>query len=188
MNIFNVNTPSLKVFILNHYLNNDINDNSFTEGYLTSVKSIDGNSLSFTVLLETGALFSNLPIESIYIKKYNDINMNIKFNTRQLQPYSCLDGSIQVIEYELLKHCDVKCLIGFNSIKGVYLFTIDYNGSSLADDPEQRKTHNIIALENGQLAALPNNKCLFLNKSLTDNKDNKFPKYKRTEKYYRSES
>jgi Iap family predicted aminopeptidase len=68
-----------------------------------------------------------------------------------------------------------------------YLFTIDYNGTSLADDPEQRKTHNILQLSNNQIAAMPNNKCLVLNKSLTTTKE--WPTmYRRISKYYTSES
>ena len=62
-----------------------------------------------------------------------------------------------------------------------YLFTINYQGDGIAEDPEQYKTHNIVVLNNGQLAAVPNN--------IMKAKDNWFStdkkmKYARIKKHY----
>lgn len=178
---FIINTPTIPVQVFNEYLG--LNELGSTSGYLSNVKSVDGNVLMFSVYLDTGAMFSNLPIEALYCRKY-PVKDDVFFSTKELQPYSCLDGDINIIEISLLRHCPVVCRINDNSYNGVYLFTIDYNGTDLADVPEQRKTHNIIQLSNGQLAALPNNHCLFLNDSLTNNRAVEYPKYKRSTKYY----
>lgn len=178
---FIINTPTIPVRVFNQYLG--LSEAESTPGYLSNVKSVDGNALMFSVYLETGAMFSNLPIEAIWCEKY-PVRKDYFLQTKELQPYSCLDGDIDIIEISLLKHCPVVCNIDDNDYDGVYLFTIDYNGTDLADVPEQRKTYNIIQLDNGQLAALPNNRCLFLNDSLTNSEDGEYPKYKRSTKYY----
>lgn len=180
---FIINTPALKVYVMKGYLDQS-SSTELVSGYLATVKSVDGNALMFSVYLETGALFSNLPIEAIFCDRYSDIKLDEKLTTQMLQPYSCLDGDIDTVEISLLKHCPVKARFGERFKSGHYLFTIDYNGTDLADDPEQRKTHNIIVLEYGQLAALPNNHCLFLNESLTNNKEVEYPRHKRSTKYY----
>jgi hypothetical protein len=183
---FIINTPTIAVQVVNKYLTQDASDYDFTSGYLTAVKSVDGNCLMFTVMLDNGAMYSNLPIEVIYCARYGEINPEVTFTTAQLQPYSCLDGDIEIVEYGVARHSEMMVKIAGLDIAARYLFTIDYNGTDLADDPEQRKTHNIVCLVSGQLAALPNNKCLFMNKSLT--KIDGWPKLRRTNKYYTTES
>lgn len=177
--MFHVATPSIKVYVQEYYLTRQVST-KLIPGYLSSVKSVDGNCLMFSVYLETGAMFSNLPIEAIFCDRYYSIDVDSALSTDELQPYSCLDGAICVLEIPLLRHCPVKTKLGH----GTYLFTIDYNGTGLADDPEQRKTHNIIVLKSGQLCALPNNYCLFINDSLTNNKELDYPNYKRSDRYY----
>lgn len=176
------NTPSIKVKVPNKYLG--MKDEGSTSGYLSTVKSVDGNALLFSVYLSSGALFSNLPIEALWCDKYSEINFESELKNPELQPYSCLDGDIDVIEISLLKHCNVLCKINGEELNGTYLFTVDYNGNDLADSPEQRKSHNIIVLRSGQLCALPNNHCLFLNDSLSDNEGAEWPRYRRIDKYY----
>ena len=68
---------------------------------------------------------------------------------------------------------------------GEYEFTIDtaHPDFSVLDvnfsehDPEH-KTFNIIALDNGQFAAQPNNRCQFFDNSLVDNDNLKKPDFK----------
>jgi hypothetical protein len=163
---FNVNTPSIKISVLDSYLTNNPSLTTTTAGYLMSIKSVDGNALAFTLLLDSGAIFSNLPIEAIRCDRYSfPVTNNEVYTTKQLQPYSCLDGDIQIVEYSLLRHSDMLVKVAGQDVEAKYLFTVDYNGTSLADDPEQRKTHNIVQLRNNQVAAMPNNKCLVVNKT-----------------------
>lgn len=64
---------------------------------------------------------------------------------------------------------------------GHYLFTVDYNGPGLMEDPEQFKTHNILVLESGNLVALPNNHILFVDDHFA--RESEFPKYRRQTDY-----
>ena len=60
------------------------------------------------------------------------------------------------------------------SISGSYLFTIDsFHGDrdradlSFSETPDEHKSFNIIGLQNGQIAAYPNNRCRIVDPSLS---------------------
>lgn len=150
----------LKILVKSNYLSFNMTDHPFTAAYLMSVQASPNSALLFTVYTEHGAIFSGLPLEALllFIPEIADIN---EYTNEQLQPYSCLEGVAPVISYELLKDASALVVVAGETVNATYLFTIPYCGRGLAEDPEQTKTHNIMALYNGQLAALPNNHCLF---------------------------
>lgn len=181
---FSADLPTILIKVNNHYLTNG-KSLGFTEGYLISVKAQSNKPLLFTVHLETGALWSGLPIEALRCEKFEILNNKVLFATEKLQPYSCLEGDIQVIQHKYLKNYPGIFKVGSIEMAGYYLFTIDYCGEGLSDDPTQFKTHNIIQLENGQLAALPNNYCKFLDNHFVDKKkEYQLSSYKRNTKNY----
>lgn len=180
---FIVNLDPIKVLVKRSFLYQNKEQVGFEEGYLIAVKSQNNRPLMFTVHLESGALFSNITIDQIYCDRYFGPNLSPDpkhFYLEELQPYSCLPGDINVISYIHLKDCSV--VTKANGV-GVYLFTIDYLGQGLSEDPEQIKSHNIIILECGALCALPNNYCLFQDGFFTRNDSATFPPYKRNKKY-----
>lgn len=174
----------LKILIKQNYLQKDSENHSFVEAYLMAVDLRPNKAMLFTVYTEHGAIYSGLPLEALlfFIPEIDD---PYTYSNEDLQPYSCLEGPCQVIEYDLLKNAELTAKIGEEKVNALYLFTISYHGEGLASDPEQNKTHNIVALYNGQLAAIPNNHCLF--------RDNWFagvpaawPKYNRQQITYKS--
>lgn len=176
------NLPAIKVYVDNKYLNQEMT--GFTEAYLIAVASIPSRPLFFTVHLETGAVWSRLPITAIRSSRYNNLT---EFKTTLpldvAQPYSCLEGNINVIVYEHLRHCQVTVKSIDNVYRnGTYLFTIDVMGQGLSEDPEQYKTHNVIELDTGELVAYPNNMLLFKDEFFT--KTDKFPNYRRSNNFY----
>jgi hypothetical protein len=182
MTQFTVNLPSIRVKVRNSFLNEQMS--GFTEAYLVAVTSINTRPLFFTVHLETGAVWSRLPIHAIYCERYGEIsNITLPLPLGVAQPYSCLPGSINVITYEHLKHCrvKVKCTDKIER-NGTYLFTVDVNGDGLAEDPTQHKTHNVIVLDSGQLITYPNNMILFTDEFFTE--ANGWPNYRRTDKFW----
>lgn len=175
---FIVNIEPIKVQVKRSFLYQS-REKGFEDGYLIAVKSQNNRPLMFTVHLESGALFSNIPINQIYCNRFRKNNEK-SYCLDSLQPYSCLTGDINVIKYNHLKDCKVHIkTLG----TGYYLFTIDYLGEGLSEDPEQIKSHNIIALMDGALCALPNNHCLFIDRFFTNNKSATFPVYKRNKDY-----
>lgn len=150
----------LKILIKEKYLNFNASDRNFVEAYLMAVDARPHQALLFTVYTQHGAIYSNLPLEALLLF-IPEIGDPYEYTNEQLQPYSCLEGPVSTITYDLLKNANLIAKINGEQVNAVYLFTISYSGGGLASDPEQFKTHNIIALYNGQLAALPNNHCLF---------------------------
>jgi len=172
-----IKSPQIKILVHNSYLTNN-KEEGFSEAYMIGLDCRDGSHIRFTVYLSSGAIFSGLPIEAIYCDKFNEVNKKGKLTNQHLQPYSCLEGVVSCLVYDLIRNCAV--LIK-NLGEANYLFTINYQGFGLSDDPEQHKTHNIVVLKNGQLAAIPNNYMLV--------KDNWFStgktlKYSRVKKHY----
>ncbi len=169
----------IKIAVISHYLNGGKTSSvsNTIEAYLIGVKAVTNRALQFTVYTENGAVWSGLPIEALVCNKFNTFKQG-GWRNEALQPFSCLEGPIQVYVHPLVENQNLKIkILG----KANYLFTIDYAGRGLSEDPEQFKTHNICVLENGQLCAVPNNYCEF--------EDNWFksspPKnYKRNSKTY----
>jgi len=74
--------------------------------------------------------------------------------------------------------------------EGNYMFTVDHSApdlnvidTSYAEWPEDHKSFNFIELNNGQYAAQPNNRCLFLD-AASNPKELKFPDFKVCTKKY----
>lgn len=158
-----VDTPTIKVFVDTRFLYNEFYKpvDFFLEGYLVAVRCVPSRALLFTVHLENGALWSGLPIEALY--KDLPEERPVPRSNEILQPWSCLESPVNVIQYRYMK--DQEAIVNSPDIQGVnaeYLFTIDYHGEGLAQDPEQHKTHNILRLrDSGQLCAMPNNYLVF---------------------------
>jgi hypothetical protein len=185
---FIANVPALRLGVLGRYLGVKtlgVGTVTLEMCYLVAVTAEPSGPLWFTVHLESGALWQRLPIEALRATS-NLYPVVIAWaadahKTDELQPYSCLEGDIAVIEYKHLRNYDVIASVGGAEYKGSYLFTVDVLGSGLANDPVQHKTHNIVVLENGQLAALPNNRVRFIDKYFTDSVQ---PRYSRVDRKY----
>lgn len=177
------NTPAIKVKVSNKYLTNGKSDRSeMTEAYLLAVDCRAFDRIRFTVFLESGAIWSGLPIEAIWCERFNHISDGFR-ETHQLQPYTCLEGPYRVFEYNAMKNACLDVISGeMKSCRAYYLFTINYEGHGFAECPEQYKTHNVVVIENGQLAALPNNYIKVNEPWFTKESDTK--DYRRDERFY----
>lgn len=173
-----INTPAIKVLVLDEYLT-DFKKSGQTEGYLLAADCRPNSVIKFTVYLESGAVWSGLPIEAIFCDRFQEINQKEFKKTEELQPFSCLEGPVSLLSYSLLKHANLKTRLG----PANYLFTINYEGEGLSEDPEQHKTHNIVVLGSGQLAALPNNFISVSDNWLADARHD-LSQYKRTRKFF----
>ncbi|NDD53498.1 hypothetical protein EBZ39_06430 [bacterium] len=174
-----ISLPSIKVVVLNEHLT-DFQKPGTTEAYLLAADCRPGSIIKFTVYLSGGAVWSGLPIEAIFCDRFSCVDISKKTTTDVLQPFSCLEGPVSILTYDLIKHSKVQTKIG----PGHYLFTINYEGCGLSEDPEQHKTHNIIILSTGQLCALPNNFIKIVDNWFSDNSDNDLTHYKRTKKFF----
>ena len=178
------NLPPYSVYVRKEFLyDHQKGHGEITPGTWISVKSVQHKALYFeTLLTDYGALFDKLPLSAFVWKK--DYNPDELLPLDTLQLWDCFDYDLTVIEKPLLNRCSF-----FGKDKqlhdGQYCFTIDnchaqsstLNTNYSQDDPEH-KSFNVIALDNGQFAAQPNNRCQFFDNSLVDNDNLKQPDFK----------
>lgn len=182
----------LKILVDKQYLTNFCEE-GLEEAYLIAVKAVSGKALSFTVHLESGAVFSSLPIIALRHPEIQNFTHIVPETHPIHQPFTCLEGPIQILTYDGVYDYKVACRLQNSVIDCRYLFTIEYSGDGVASDPEQFKTHNIIySIETGALYAMPNNMCLFYDKHFTNVKNpldiSQWPRYNRNVKVYRAGS
>ena len=187
------NLPPIELYVKKEYLYDlEKGHGELVEGLWVSVKSIQGRALYFeTYLPEYGAVYDKLPISAFVWKE--DIKQQDMLPLDVLQLWDCFDYHLTVIEKPILSRCEF-----FGKDKkmhpGEYQFTIDncHPDKERVDinfsehDPEH-KSFNIIALDNGQFAAQPNNRVIWRDSSLTP--DNlKQPDFKVCTQNYRVET
>ena len=100
-----------------------------------------------------GAMFAEMPIRAL-------CHMPVPEPTTldEVAPWDVFSETFTVVEFDLLTR--MRCHILPSKIGGRYLFTIDFCGSDLADDPEQHKQLHIIKLDSGNFGAFPNNRLI----------------------------
>ena len=175
----NCNTPPLGVYVRNKFLldKNSKDYNGKTWGRLIGVRSLQNQ-----VLLETGALFTGLPANSICFESDSPERPLI-----DCQMWDSISSYIEIIQYETLLYmpCSLK-LESNETIKGEYLFTIDHVGEQdLSRDPTEWKMFHVIKSEEGNLHLYPQYRIKFLDKALCSKSDDNFPKYTYNETIWR---
>lgn len=191
------NLPPTKVWVRSEYLEDlQTQPGKYTLGYWVSCKSIPGRALYFeTYLPEYAALYDKLPI-SAFLSWDSDYQEQPQppspdLSLTDLQFWNGFDLGITVLKKTLLASMSVEVRTRSAGIlKGHYLFTLDqYHHDRNALDlhfseiPDEHKSHNVIALDNGQIGAYPNNRCRFFDPSLTYN-NVKIPNFKASTRYY----
>jgi len=188
MSFLVANLPPTKVYIKKEYLyDHEKGHGEFVEGVWITVKSIQGRALYFeTYLPEYGALYDKLPISAFV----NSPDIKDSLGLEELELWDAFSYHITIVEK---KNLGERCKYLAPSKKwyyGKYLFTIDSCHAdtnilnvSYSEVPEEHKSFNILALDNGHYAAQPNNRCLFYEKSMTPSKMLQ-PDFKVSTKYY----
>jgi hypothetical protein len=183
-----INLEPLPIFVRGEYINAD-NNPELIPARLATVKSIPGEAFRFEVYIPTvAALYDKLPIEALLWKEpTGDL-----LPTTALQLWNCFDDRIFLIKKSVISHCAAIAYLK-NGIKmrGTYLFTIDSIADEIClgytDDPTEHKSFNMIALENGQFALVPNNRMQAIDSSATGSISPPIPKFKVASKRYNCE-
>jgi len=195
------NVPPTKIWVRKEYLR-DLKDGygEYTPGYWVTCKSLTGRALQFeTYLTEYGALYDKLPI-SAFLSWDPDHPDKPQAPTpdlplTDLQYWNGFDHGLTVIEKNLIFNMRFEVLTREHGVmQGTYLFTIDnYHPHRNEPDfyfsefPDEHKSHNIVALDNGQIGAYPNNRCRMVDPSLTYH-NLKTPDFKVSTRYYEVET
>lgn len=100
-----------------------------------------------------GAMFAMVPIIALC-----DLPVPPPAAIDDVAPWDVFSETFTVVELDMLTRMRMQTLSGKRP--GRYLFTIDFCGSDLADDPQQHKQLHICKMDSGHFAAFPNNRML----------------------------
>ena len=132
------------------------------------LSAITGRSILFHCIMENGAVFYRLPI-SAFIQRGFKANEVPRRRLDELQLWNCFSYYPAVTSWDILEAQAGK-YIGKDKKwhPGKYLFTVDFahpEANILDTDhseiPHEHKCAHIIALDDGNYAAQPNNRCIW---------------------------
>ena len=187
------NIPPVACYVRKEYLR-DLQDGhgEFTPCYWVTVKAPRHRALYVEAFLpEYGALYDKLPI-SAFVQSpktpENDLELGL------LQMWDVNSSGIAVIEKTLLKNMPCKYRDQYGAWhKGTYMFTVDMvqpEPNELDADwaalPAEHKSFNFLRLDNGQFAAQPNNRIIWMDES-TVSRNPKIPDFKVSTQLYTAE-
>ena len=136
--------------------------------------SISGNAILFHAIMENGAVFYRLPI-SAFIQSGFDVKKDPRMRLDELELWNCFSYYPAISSFDILLGQSGK-YIGKDKkwYHGTYLFTVDWAHpeSNIVDTdhseiPAEHKCAHIMALENGNYAAQPNNRLIWSIPSFT---------------------
>lgn len=137
-----------------------------------SLKSIRGQAFRIEAYLpEYGALYDKLPLHAFVSRKNFDVDNLLPLD--HLQLWNCFSHNIALLKKAFFNGLSVRV---FGKDKqwhpGKYMFTADNScpdtnvfDTTYSEWPEDHKSFNFIELDNGQYAAQPNNRTIFLDAS-----------------------
>lgn len=183
------NIPPISCYVRNEYLYNfECDKGELTECVAFSVKSPKSHALFFQIMTDVGALYDKIPIGALCTKKESP-----HFPTEVLQLWDCPSYHFTAVQFSYLVNKKPQTILRDKSKHtGTYLFTLDWAGDTHLDDsfaehwPEHKSMH-ILELENGCLAAQPNNRILWADPSWIHSPYEKVPDYKVCQREYRVE-
>jgi hypothetical protein len=128
------------------------------EAYAFAIQSIKGRALAFHVMLKSGAHYRGVPIHAIALSPDA-----AEPSLGDCQLWDCFSSSPTVTVFDYLRDHQCVCYTRSAPQNGTYLFTVDWLPDSATTPgfvllPEQNKCAHVIALENGNLCALPTNR------------------------------
>lgn len=168
------NTPPIHCFVRREFLYD------FTKGHgeyepciWVSIKSLRGQAFRIEAYLPRyAALYDKLPLHS-FVSRNVDLDTENFLDLDTLQIWDCFSYDFTVLQKVFLRNLTCKFYAKDKKFyKGNYLFTVDHCSpdtniidTSYSEYPEDHKSFNFIELDNGQYAAQPNNRCIFLDQS-----------------------
>ncbi len=171
--------PFTKVFVDDHYIKGTQLLEGFTEAYAFAVTCIFNRPHLFTVHTIDGAIYSRLPIWSLYsrpVTPFETIDKTI------LEPFGVIGDKSQVITHKYLKDYKVS-LIANPDLVGRYQWSIEPTNGGFSEDPEQSKELHFIKMDIGSFALLPNNHLKFIDQHFANIFTNT-KQYVRNSRYY----
>ncbi len=186
------NLPPIHCFVRKEFLYNFEKCHGEYEPCIwVSLKSLRSQAFRIEAYLPRyGALYDKLPLHA-FLSRDTDLDSSKFLDLDTLQIWDCFSYDFTIIQKAFLRNLSCKFYAkNKNFYEGNYLFTVDHSApdlniidTSYSEYPEDHKSFNFIELENGQYAAQPNNRCIFLD-AASNPKVMKFPDFKVCTKKY----
>lgn len=128
------------------------------------VTSIPSRALHFSILCESGAQWARIPLHMLRHEKPTRM-------PRPLLELQCWDShgwDFSVVQYEYLREMGCKYRTTSNEwVEATYWFTLDNTDNGYSQYPPEHKCFHLLLLNDGtgQIAAMPNNRILWDDKS-----------------------
>jgi hypothetical protein len=136
--------------------------------------SFPGRMWGCNVLLESGAVYRNLPPHALAFSQDPKAKEK-EWTEKDAQVWDCYGYAFSCLEYPYLHGLEAKARWNGWELMGDYLFTVAPIGDGFSAYPEQAKEFTAIQLENDRLTIQPTNHVLFRDRSFTRNKEMEFP-------------
>jgi hypothetical protein len=175
MAYLNVNIPATYAQVRREYLY-DLSGHvgEAEDCVIFGMASISGKAILFHAIMENGAVFYRLPI-SAFIQRGFDVKEVPRMRLDELELWNCFSYYPSITTFDILASQTGK-FIGKDKKwhPGSYLFTVDWAHpeSNIVDTehseiPHEHKCAHILALDDGNYAAQPNNRLIWSIPSLT---------------------
>lgn len=117
-------------------------------------------------MLESGAVFWRLPLHALCWKQDA-----VRPLLSDAQMFDNISRHISVTVFDFLKYRTGTVKLRSGSVVGFeYMFTVDYAESPYGESPQDHKCSHILKLDNGNYAAMPNNRIHWSYLDKTDKK------------------
>ena len=140
---------------------NTIPDRSLSfQVVFTGCEELEGNDMGQN--LHGGAMWARMPIEGL-VADIPVEELPEPMLDHLCQPWDCESRDHSVVVMDRVSSSPWLCKIDGEFYTGKYMFTVDYTGNDIADDPAQHKQSHVIYLTDagswtGNFVALPNNR------------------------------
>ena len=175
MAYLNANIPATYAQVRREYLYDlKAHHGEVEDCLIFGLASITGRPILFHTIMENGAVFYRLPISAFIQRGYKPEEVP-RLRLDELELWNCFSYYPSITSFDVLDGQSGK-FIGKDKKwrEGTYLFTVDWAHpeSNIVDTdhseiPHEHKCAHILALENGNYAAQPNNRLIWSIPSFT---------------------
>lgn len=161
----------------NVFLGEELFENKTSKAIWHGVYCRPDQALMLHVMLESGAHWTGLPIHSI------STNLNFKYNHTELMPWACMGENIEAVKFNYLEGLKCETINPINEEGRHTGILIDWN-DGYSRYPQEHKPLNLIHLNCGQFALLPNNFVIYYDKHFINEDRKDLKRYLRGDKIY----
>jgi hypothetical protein len=150
----NADIPYMRVWVRTEFLGTK----GWEEAYAFAVQSLTGRCLGFHCMLASGAHYRGVPIHALALEEGTP-----QRSLGDCQLWDCFSYRPVVTVFSYLQDHEATCHLRSGDCPGTYLFTVDWLPDSPERPgwtlrPEQSKCGHVMALDDGNLCALPTNR------------------------------